>query len=865
MKRMKRLGALLLALCMLFSFAPVASAANGTIKMTLNSNTMTVNGQSVKIDTDSAIKPQVKKVNGLGYTMLPLRAVVESMGGTVAYDAATKVITMTYGGNTMKHTIGTSTATVNGAVKSMAIASYAANNRTYVHLRAIELLSSSVKVNWSASAPNDVTITYPQTTVSNGTKTVSLTIKNSCSTSFLQFTSLQLAPAGTTTYSGNLLSETLTLGGTRTLTMAIQPGKYDLKGIDMNGNVFGWKNLDFTNVQSNATLTLTTGSMFTLSVDNTLTGAYNSSVTIYNNTGAKITGIKAFQANSTIATEIYSGTLYSGYYTTVALPYGSGSNVYYLTVTFENGKSLTYNYITIDQPTVTIALRGDGTFTYGGVASGEGVYFVNRTGGSLKTVEMKLGKDGEWSGDLLDGTLKAGDYMLLEDYTPAELRNMTVYFRTTSSGSGKSVEIASSLKNSVVFYYGSSLKVEYNVNPADVEYEEGLYIENTTDLDFDEFYVLNFDMIDEDDYEDDYFKNWDLEDYFEDGAEPEDDDYDEYDASDYYDDYSDFEDGDILLIDEWNLDDLASADIYFKGWVDKDGDKKEDSNELYFGSASIGKASKFDYNVYMELEVDSEGDLDASVSYDYTEEDYGSDLDEGLLVWNNSGYDIDYVYFSTKGAITSADDSDIEDTVKSLDEDEYDLVEEFDDYDDLEDTEIFYYIEFSSTKKADLYGSFTPTKSDKDNVCLIVESATKADYEYDWYYEDDGETSELADATMWIYNDTGFDFDKVELGIGDSEKNAEKDASEVDLDRDFDDEDLLQLEGIDYDDIVGEYIYLELTGATKDDEDLEGTRKVSTANKEFDYVLFVLTVDEDDDLVIDRYYDDDADEFIEAL
>ena len=211
MKRMKRLTALVLTLCMLFTLAPVASAANGTIKMTLNSNTMTVNGTSVKIDSDSAIKPQVKTVNGKGYTMLPLRAVVEAMGGTVAYDSATKVITMTYNGSTVKHTIGTKTATVNGVSKTLEIASYAANNRTYVHLRAIELLSSSINVSWVATAPNDVTITYPQTAVS-GPKTVNLTIKNACATSYLQFTALQLAPAGTTTYSGNLLDGTL-VGG----------------------------------------------------------------------------------------------------------------------------------------------------------------------------------------------------------------------------------------------------------------------------------------------------------------------------------------------------------------------------------------------------------------------------------------------------------------------------------------------------------------------------------------------------------------------------------------------------------------------------------------------------------------------------
>lgn len=171
MKRMKRFCALLLALCMMFALAPAASAANGTIVMNLNSNTMTVNGTSVAIDSDASIKPQVKKINGNGYTMLPLRAVVEAMGGTVAYNASTKVITLTYNGNTLTHTIGTTKATVNGTAKTMDVASYAENNRTYVHLRVIEMLSSGVKVNWNASSPNTVTITYTPGT-SSATKNV---------------------------------------------------------------------------------------------------------------------------------------------------------------------------------------------------------------------------------------------------------------------------------------------------------------------------------------------------------------------------------------------------------------------------------------------------------------------------------------------------------------------------------------------------------------------------------------------------------------------------------------------------------------------------------------------------------------------
>ena len=155
MKHLKHFGVLFLALCMLFTLAPAAMAADSSIQLTLDSNTMIVNGEEVAIDADPAIKPQVK--NG-GYTMLPLRAVVESLGGTVAYDPASKVITLTYKDNVLEHTLGTANAAVNGEAKTMAIASYAENNRTYVHLRAIELLSPEIQVLWSAEAPKEVKI-----------------------------------------------------------------------------------------------------------------------------------------------------------------------------------------------------------------------------------------------------------------------------------------------------------------------------------------------------------------------------------------------------------------------------------------------------------------------------------------------------------------------------------------------------------------------------------------------------------------------------------------------------------------------------------------------------------------------------------
>lgn len=813
MKRMKRFCALLLALCMLFVLAPVASAANGTIVMNLNSNTMTVNGTSKQIDSDTSIKPQVKKINGAGYTMLPLRAVVEAMGGTVSYNATTKVITMTYAGNTLTHTIGTKTATVNGASKTMTIASYAENNRTYVHLRAIELLSSSVKVDWNASSPNTVTITYPQQT-SSSTKMVNLTIKNATSTSYLQFTSLKLAPAGTQNFSGNLLSTTLIGGASRTLTMSIAPGKYDLRGTDINNNTFTWENLDFTNVQSSAVLTLTSGSLFTLTLDSTLVGDKTAQVTLMNSTGAAITGIEVYSTTSTAAnaTKVYSGMLYSGSYTSFALPYSSSAPYFNIVVTFANGSSRPYSNVNLGSSYVSVNLRGDGTFTYGSTASSSGVYFINKTGSKISTLQMKVGSNGDWSTNLLGTSLKSGDYIEITGYGPSDLRNQTVYFRIATSGNGKNVSVSSSLKDSIVFTYGSSLSVKYNVEPGDTTYEEGLYLYNDSDIDFDYFYVINAEDL-YDDYDEDEVEKLTAKEVFTNTKI----DGDKYEADDYWEKVKNFDDGDEVLIDEWDADELASADLYFMGeYTDKDN-----KDQTIYGTITVGKSSKFDYNVYLTIDTTSDGkELDVDIDYDYTEDDEETSTETGLLFYNKTGDKVS-IYVSTKTALTSSNyDTAGDRVIKGLKNKDWDQADDYDSYSkDVEDETIYYYVDSDATN-GDYAGKMSFSKSNKDNVCIILGgSASKDDYEYNWDADDSS-----ADTALYLLNTTGYDVTKLYVGIGSSKSKAKDDLSKVSF-KSFDDDEVLEIEDIDVDDIEDMYIYitadLDVPSSSDDDDEFE--------------------------------------------
>ena len=80
MKLIKRLGALFVALCLMATMIPAAFAAEaqttGAITLTIGSPTMSVNGSSTTIDAQGSRATLYQ-----GNTMLPLRSVVENMGG----------------------------------------------------------------------------------------------------------------------------------------------------------------------------------------------------------------------------------------------------------------------------------------------------------------------------------------------------------------------------------------------------------------------------------------------------------------------------------------------------------------------------------------------------------------------------------------------------------------------------------------------------------------------------------------------------------------------------------------------------------------------------------------------------------------
>ncbi len=123
------------------------------IMLKLESPYMSVDGISQEVDPGRGTAPVIIA----GRTMVPIRAVVEAMGGTVDWDQSTQKITLKARGNTVVMWLGKTDITVNGVSKKMDIAPTTKNSRTFVPVRfAAENLSC--KVDWINSTQEAVIV-----------------------------------------------------------------------------------------------------------------------------------------------------------------------------------------------------------------------------------------------------------------------------------------------------------------------------------------------------------------------------------------------------------------------------------------------------------------------------------------------------------------------------------------------------------------------------------------------------------------------------------------------------------------------------------------------------------------------------------
>ncbi len=108
-----------------------SSAAPSSIYvvLTIGSGDMEVNGMTRKLDDAPFIKD--------GRTLLPIRALIEVLGGSVEWNATTKTATVMLGSRTVALTIGSKTALVNGKPVALDVAPMIVKGRTFLPLRAV--------------------------------------------------------------------------------------------------------------------------------------------------------------------------------------------------------------------------------------------------------------------------------------------------------------------------------------------------------------------------------------------------------------------------------------------------------------------------------------------------------------------------------------------------------------------------------------------------------------------------------------------------------------------------------------------------------------------------------------------------------
>ncbi len=559
MKFIKRLGALFVALCLMATMVPAAFAADakatGAITLTIGSPTMSVNGTSTTIDAEGSRATLYK-----GYTMLPLRSVVENMGGTVSWNAANQQITMKYNGSTVSMTLGSKTAYANGVAKSMSVAPFTDNGRTYVWLRSLEFFPN-VKVNWHPDT-RQATVIYPMVAGSTlATQPVQLKITN---TSTVAYKEIRFAPAGTEDWGNNILTTQLYANSIQTVTANFAKVKYDMQLTGVYGYKSYIRNLDFTNAGSYGSLTITSADAATLVLDGVLASGTDSNVllTVRNNTGNVITSIVYGSAATGVWSDEQLATRYlaAGGYATMTLPYASAKPYYDFRITYQSGWQVTYTNVNLASSwgtqMVTFNANGQVSYANSSTSTNSGsteITFKNNYGKTVYELRMALSNtDSAFRNakNLID-TTKNGD----TDKFSIDLTGMRKWYIRAYDKDGDVIESGSVTFSSTNPKTATiTLKKSGFALGSSSSADTGLLISNTSSKNIYGMFVLDPD-------DDDYRNSWDYDDF-----NDEYDDIGELDAGEY--DVFDLDlygsnDNEMRLIIFTDEDDFVEREISF--------------------------------------------------------------------------------------------------------------------------------------------------------------------------------------------------------------------------------------------------------------------------------------------------------------
>ena len=153
----KKLMSAFTAAAMSMSVAAGAFAAETDpefeLEMQIGDPIMTVNGAGAEIDPGRGTAPIIQNDR----TLIPVRAVIEAMGGTAEWDAGSGSAVLEYEGNTVTLTIGSTTAYYNDTASTLDTAPVIINDRTLLPIRFVAE-SFGFDVDWD-EATQTVTIT----------------------------------------------------------------------------------------------------------------------------------------------------------------------------------------------------------------------------------------------------------------------------------------------------------------------------------------------------------------------------------------------------------------------------------------------------------------------------------------------------------------------------------------------------------------------------------------------------------------------------------------------------------------------------------------------------------------------------------
>lgn len=451
MKLRKRLSALIVSAALLLTALPAiapatASAATtmGSIVLTIDSPTMTVNGTSKAIDAEGS-KPTL---DAGGYTMLPLRGVVEAMGGSLTWDAANRTVTMVKDGQTIKVPIGSTKLTVDGVQKDMLAnnGTYKAayinkSGRTLVHVRALQAFNNTT-CTWN-QATKQVTVTYPTNTPVVSSKNYRVDLINQ---SGADINALYYGQSGTYSYSKNVLTSTLKKNGTASFYISV-PDNATTRLYDFYTEGVGTKffnGLNLTGVNAYVTVLLKENGKFEQANDKTITvSSGDTALKVENKSKLDIEKLYMSKDSSFSSSEIiWDKTIDAGDDETIDIDL-DGTKTWYFQAVDEDGDKhssgkVTFSSSTVKSATLTfssskkLSLKGsssDGDITVAIVNDTETkireAYLVEKGEGKNFDIE-----DYDSDDDILDDNsgLKAGEYIVLEDIAEADKYDIVLYY-----------------------------------------------------------------------------------------------------------------------------------------------------------------------------------------------------------------------------------------------------------------------------------------------------------------------------------------------------------------------------------------------------------------------------------------------------